>query len=89
MTEGVLFLEGHVVFDQRLSNLYLVCLVQLQAGPGSVWGLISSNGEEEDYNYCADDGEDVDGEDLNYYEDHVVSEQQLVVLSVSDSSLIP
>ena len=86
MTEGVLFLEGHVVFDQRLSNLYLVCLVQLQAGPGSVWGLISS--KEEDYNYCAD-GEDVDGEDLNYYEGHVVSEQQLVVLSVSDSSLIP
>ena len=86
MTEGVLFLEGHVVFDQRLSNLYLVCLVQLQAGPGSVRGLISS--KEEDYNYCAD-GEDVDGEDLNYYEDPVVSEQQLVVLSVSDSSLIP
>ena len=48
-----------------------MCLVQLQAGPGSVWGLISS--KEEDYNYCAD-GEDVDGEDLNYYEDHVVSE---------------
>ena len=37
-----------------------MCLVQLQAGPGSVWGLISS--KEEDYNYCAD-GEDVDGED--------------------------
>ena len=51
-----------------------MCLVQLQAGPGSVWGLISSNGEEEDYNYCAADGEDLDGEDLNYYEDPVVSE---------------
>ena len=60
-----------------------MCLVQLQAaGPGSVWGLISNNVEEEDYNYCADDG------DLNYYEDPVVPEQQLVALSVSDSSLI-
>ena len=44
-----------------------MCLVQLQAaGPGSVWGLISNNVEEEDYNYCADDGEDLDEEDLNY-----------------------
>ena len=49
-----------------------MCLVQLQAGPGSVWGLISS--KEEDYNYCADNGEDLDCEDLNYYEDRVVSE---------------
>ena len=44
-----------------------MCLVQLQAaGPGSVWGLISNNVEEEDYNYCAD-GEDLDEEDLNYF----------------------
>ena len=53
-----------------------MCLVQLQAAvPGSVWGLISNNVEEEDYNYSAPAA----GED--HHDNHVVSHYLLNVLS--------